>query len=51
MLLDEKGNVSSKYQILSVPTSYFIDRRGIIRHKSLGAMNYEMMVKEYEKMN
>ncbi|TFB23115.1 redoxin domain-containing protein [Filobacillus milosensis] len=48
--IDKKGDVSTEYQILPIPTSYFVDSNGIIQHKSMGAMNYEMMVKEFEKM-
>ncbi|MGP4072152.1 redoxin domain-containing protein [Piscibacillus sp. B03] len=50
ILIDE-GDVSTEYQILPIPTSYFVDSEGIISHKSMGAMNYEMMIKEYEKMD
>ncbi|MED3551940.1 peroxiredoxin family protein [Cytobacillus praedii] len=46
ILLDEKDKVSSIYKILTIPTTYFIDEDGIIRHKHLSAMTVEMM-KEY----
>lgn len=46
ILLDEKDKVSSIYKILTIPTTYFIDEGGIIRHKHLSAMTVEMM-KEY----
>ncbi|MFD2638417.1 TlpA family protein disulfide reductase [Piscibacillus salipiscarius] len=50
ILIDE-GDVSTEYQILPIPTSYFVDSKGIIRHKSMGAMNYEQMIQAYEKMD
>ena len=31
ILLDRDGSVSKRYQLLALPTTYFIDRRGIIR--------------------
>ncbi|RPF55899.1 TlpA disulfide reductase family protein [Aquisalibacillus elongatus] len=49
--IDEDDDVSIEYQIMAYPTSYFVDSQGIIRHKSMGAMNYEMMIQEYEKMD
>lgn len=46
ILLDEKDKVSKMYKILTIPTTFFIDEEGIIRHKHLSAMTVEMM-KEY----
>jgi peroxiredoxin len=43
ILLDTDGKVNSTYQILSIPTTYFIDRNGIIQNKYTGAMNLDMM--------
>lgn len=45
ILLDEKQRVSTTYQILSIPTTYFIDEKGIITYKHFSAMNVEMMRK------
>lgn len=46
VLLDKKDQVGGKmYQVLSIPTSYFIDSEGIIRNKFVGAMSYETMEK------
>jgi peroxiredoxin len=50
ILLDKKIEVATTYQIGPIPTSYMIDSDGIIRYKTLGALNYEMMVAEFEKM-
>ncbi|KKE78745.1 TlpA family protein disulfide reductase [Oceanobacillus caeni] len=49
--LDGDGAVSSKYRINPIPTTYMIDSKGIIRHKSLGAMPYETMVEHLNKMD
>jgi peroxiredoxin len=43
ILLDEKDRVNSMYQVLTIPTTYFIDENGIIRHKYLTAMSEEIM--------
>ncbi|WP_117169463.1 peroxiredoxin family protein [Paraliobacillus sediminis] len=50
IFLDEKNEVATTYQIRPIPSSYMIDSKGIIRYKALGALNYEMMVAEFEKM-
>ncbi len=39
ILLDESGSVSQDFRVISIPMSFFIDRKGIIRHYQMGAMN------------
>src|SRR5699024_10870455 len=51
ILLDEKTEVADLYQIQPIPTSFMIDSNGIIQNKALGALNYELMVQELEKMD
>lgn len=46
ILLDETGSVSKDYRVISIPTSFFIDRSGIIRHFQLGAMT-EAQLEQY----
>lgn len=46
ILLDEKDEVNSMYQVLTIPTTYFIDEEGIIRHKYISAMTEDIM-KQY----
>jgi peroxiredoxin len=41
--LDEEDKVNEMYQILSIPTTYFIDSKGLIGNKYIGAMNHETM--------
>ncbi|MDP4172008.1 MAG: redoxin domain-containing protein, partial [Bacillota bacterium] len=43
ILLDEKDEVNTKYHILSIPTTYFIDSKGIIKDKFTGAMPLDAM--------
>ncbi|WP_019376912.1 peroxiredoxin family protein [Virgibacillus halodenitrificans] len=50
VLLDEASDVSNKYRIQPIPTTYMIDSQGKIRFKAYGAMTYEQMVSEFEKM-
>jgi len=39
VLLDPDGAVASKYAVLGLPTSFFVDRNGIVRAANIGAMN------------
>ena len=38
IVLDSTGEVARNYQIAAIPTSFFIDREGIIRAVNIGAM-------------
>lgn len=48
ILLDEKNEVNKDYQIISIPTTFFIDENGVITHKFIGAMTLDDM-KKYNK--
>ncbi|TKC19562.1 TlpA disulfide reductase family protein [Robertmurraya kyonggiensis] len=48
ILMDEIGEVTHQYEILSFPTTYFIDSDGVIRSKVIGALSKEKM---YAEMN
>ncbi|SFE28801.1 Peroxiredoxin [Lentibacillus persicus] len=50
ILMDENTQVANDYQIQPIPSSFMIDSNGRIQFKALGAMNYEMMVQEFEMM-
>lgn len=43
VVIDEGRQAMSKYDVLTIPTTFFIDEEGIIRKKHLGAMTFEMM--------
>ena len=43
VLLDEKGDIGKTYQAFTIPTSYIIDQKGIIRKKMIGPMDEDMM--------
>lgn len=51
VLLDEDLVVAEKYGIQPVPTTYMIDTEGVIQNMAFGALNYELMVQELDKMN
>ena len=48
VLLDPDQSVATKYNITSIPTSYFIDTEGNIVSKHVGGMNIDQM-KSYIK--
>ena len=48
--LDEESVVSNQYQIMAYPTTFMIDSSGRIQFTAKGALNYDMMVQEFEKM-
>ena len=51
-VIDSTGTVSANYNINAIPTSYFIDREGIIRAVNIGAMTERAMeAKLAEAMN
>jgi len=43
VLLDPDQSVATKYNIASIPTSYFIDEEGYIISKHVGGMNIDQM--------
>jgi len=43
VLLDEKGEINNQYEVLSYPTSYFVDENGVIQTKFVGALSYDQM--------
>lgn len=45
VLLDQSGDVGSAYQLRSLPSSYFIDREGIIREVVIGGPMAEALLR------
>lgn len=43
VLLDSDQSVASKYNVASIPTSYFIDIDGNVISKSIGGLNIDQM--------
>ncbi|MFU0789585.1 redoxin domain-containing protein [Virgibacillus proomii] len=50
ILKDENTEVANTYQIQPIPTTFMVDSKGVIQFKAFGAMNYDLMVQEFEKM-
>ncbi|MFD2629061.1 peroxiredoxin family protein [Oceanobacillus kapialis] len=48
--LDKESLVSDQYQIIAYPTTYMIDSDGRIQSVMKGAMNYDLMVQQFEMM-
>lgn len=51
VVLDERGEVSRKYQVTSIPTTYVINSEGIIQQKYVGPLSYQSLKEIFEKMN
>lgn len=49
--LDERNTIGKQFRAVSIPTSYFIDERGIIQKMHIGPMDYEFMEDEINNMN
>ncbi len=43
VLLDEHGVIEKDYQLFGLPTTYFIDKSGIIQHTYMGEMTKEII--------
>jgi len=48
ILLDENNRVNEQYKIVTIPTTFFIDEKGIIQHKFYSAMPIAIM-REFSK--
>jgi peroxiredoxin len=51
VLLDEKGEVTDRYQVVGYPTTLVIDSKGVIREKFQGAIDYETLKKAADKID
>lgn len=47
ILFDIQGEVASKYQVRSLPTSFFIDQNGLIQHVVVGGPMSEGLIRSY----
>ncbi len=43
VLLDENGEIARDYQMFGLPTSYFVDRAGVIQYTYMGDMTKEII--------
>jgi cytochrome c biogenesis protein CcmG/thiol:disulfide interchange protein DsbE len=49
IVLDRSGYVSAMYRINGLPTSFFIDKEGVIRDMQIGPMSKQMMQSRLQK--
>lgn len=50
VVLDEKGDAMVDYEIVAYPTTYVLDKQGIIQEKFQGAIDYNIMKKTISKL-
>jgi cytochrome c biogenesis protein CcmG/thiol:disulfide interchange protein DsbE len=50
VLLDEEGEVSSKYRVAAIPTTYFIDKDGIIVDQLVGFGGIEVFAEKIDNL-
>lgn len=48
VLLDSEGNAGTAYNVLGLPTSFFIDRRGVIRASRVGLMSEQYIEEQLQ---
>ncbi len=51
VLLDTRNSTAQEYLVRAIPTTFFIDREGIIRDIHTGPMTVEMLEKAVEKLS
>jgi len=50
LLLDQKKEIAEKYGVKGLPTSLFIDKKGMIQAKEIGWLSAEQVQSIFEKM-
>lgn len=50
VLLDRTGELSEQFQILALPTTYFLNTDGTIAYKHIGYMNYGQFANAYNNL-
>ncbi|MQR94953.1 redoxin domain-containing protein [Fictibacillus phosphorivorans] len=48
VLLDPDGKVGNTYKTVTIPTTFIINKKGIIEQKHIGPMSYDMMEEFYK---
>ncbi|MFW6287991.1 MAG: TlpA family protein disulfide reductase [bacterium] len=51
VVLDKTGNISGKYAVRGLPTTYILDENGVIMSKVSGVLSYERMLELLEVNN
>ena len=50
ILLDEKGAVAQRYRVRGIPTSFFINREGVIQVQYTGPLNESLIGKHLDQI-
>jgi len=50
ILEDPGGRVALSYGVYGVPETFFIDRRGIVQYKRIGASSYELLTDQIQQL-
>ncbi len=50
ILLDEDGAVAQRYRVRGIPTSFFINREGVIQAQYTGPMNESLIEKHLDQI-
>lgn len=50
ILLDENGNVAQRYRVLGIPTSFFINREGVIQVQHTGPLDDALIGKYLDQI-
>ncbi|MEH7459994.1 redoxin domain-containing protein [Bacillus sp. JJ1127] len=50
VLLDKDISATTTYKVITIPTSYFVDTKGVIQDKFIGPMTQKEMEKRIEKL-
>ncbi|MBM7715272.1 TlpA disulfide reductase family protein [Siminovitchia sp. FSL H7-0308] len=51
IVFDETGEVSNTYQAQTIPTSYVVDKEGVIRHKIVGPVSKERLRRIFTELD
>jgi len=46
VLLDTRGSIAQRYNIMGIPTTFFIDKEGIIQEKIIGAFQNKAQIEK-----
>jgi thiol-disulfide isomerase/thioredoxin len=48
IVLDPEGTIEKKYQVIALPTTFFIDSNGILQAEHIGELNKDLIQKYFE---
>jgi len=50
ILVDERGTIAAAYGVVGLPTSFIVDRAGIVRERVTGAMTRDILARRVERL-